>query len=299
MNLMLLERAAVCGLLAASLCRPVAAQASDVHYVPTPMNVVDAILELGGVGPGDFLVDLGSGDGRISIRAATRFGTRGFGVEIEHHLVQTAREEARKQRVADRVVFEARDLFNTDLGRATVITAYLLPALNLRLRPQLFGQLQPGARIVTHDFDFGDWQPDRRLTIDVPDKPYGAPRSDIMLWVVPADFSGVWHWTMPGSDGEVRYEARIEQRFQIPGLVLTTQGLRLAVNEARIRGNTLSFVINGAGGPQRYSGELSGDVLRGQAVRGNGPGESWQATRIKTGKMDIGTGDAMPVAVGN
>lgn len=287
------------GLFALALCGPLAVSASDVPYVPTPMNVVDAILELGGVGPVDFLVDLGSGDGRISIRAAKQFGTRGFGVEIEHHLVQMARDDARRQGVADKVTFDARDLFGADLGRATVITAYLLPALNLRLRPQLFEQLRPGSRILTHDFDFGDWQPDRKVTIAVPDKPYGAPRSDIMLWVVPADFSGVWQWTVPGADGEVRYESRIEQRFQIPELVLTTQGLRLAVNEARISGNTLSFVINGPAGPQRYSGELSGNRISGQAVRGNGQGVTWQATRIKTGKMDIGTGGATPVAVGN
>lgn len=290
-------RATACGLLALALCGP--ASASDVHYVPTSMNVVDAILELGGVGPGDFLVDLGSGDGRISIRAAKRFGTRGFGVEIEQHLVQMARDEARKQGVADKVTFETRDLFGTDLGRATVITAYLLPSLNLRLRPQLFEQLKPGSRILTHDFDFGDWQPDRKLTIAVPDKPYGAPQSDIMLWVLPADFSGVWQWTAPGSGGDVRYEARIEQRFQMPSLVLLAQGLRLAVSEARISGNTLSFAVNGPAGLQRFSAELRGNTLSGQVLRGDGPGVNWMATRVKAGKMDIGTGGITPVAVGN
>ena len=291
-------RATACGLLAFALCGP--ASASDVHYVPTSMNVVDAILEFGGVGPGDFLVDLGSGDGRISIRAARRFGTRGFGVEIEPHLVQSARDEARKQGVSDKVTFETRDLFGTDLGRATVITAYLLPSLNLRLRPQLFEQLKPGSRILTHDFDFGDWLPDRKLTVDVPDKPYGSPRSDIMLWVVPADFSGVWQWTAPGpAGGDVRYEAKIEQRFQVPSLLLISEGLRLAVSEARVRGNTLSFAVNGPAGLQRFSAELSGNTLSGQTVRGDAPGVNWMATRIKAGKMDIGTGGITPVAVGN
>lgn len=287
-------------LLALALCVPAMAPASDVHYVPTPMNVVDAILNMGGVGPGDYLVDLGSGDGRISIRAAKQFGTRGFGVEIEHHLVQMAREDARRQGVADKVTFEARDLFSTELGRATVVTAYLLPALNLRLLPQLYAQLQPGTRILTHDFDFGDWQPDRKLTVAVPDKPYGEPRSDIMLWVVPADFSGVWQWTAPGGPGgDVRYEARIEQRFQVPSLALISQGLRLAVSEARIRGNSLSFAVNSPAGLLRFNAELSGNVMRGQAVRGDGPGMPWMATRIKEGKMDIGTGGITPVAVGN
>ena len=138
MNLLLIIRRLVCAVLAGVLAGSfAAASASDVHYVPTPMNVVNAILELGGVGPGDFLVDLGSGDGRISIQAAKRFGTRGFGVEIEDHLVRMANDEARKQGVADKVKFETRDLFRTDLGPASVVTAYLLPAVNLRLRPQL------------------------------------------------------------------------------------------------------------------------------------------------------------------
>ncbi len=273
-----------------------AVQASDVHYVPTPMNVVDAIIELGGVGPGDFLVDLGSGDGRISIRAAKRFGTRGFGVEIEHHLVNMARDEARRQGVADKVSFDASDLFNTDLGRASVITAYLLPALNLRLRPRLFEQLRPGSRIVTHDFDFGDWPPDRKLTIAVPDKPYGAPSSDIMLWVVPADFSGSWQWTLPE---DIRVEAVVVQRFQMPELLLTVKGQRVPVSDARISGNTLAFAVQGPTGLQRYRGDINGNTLRGQVSGDKEQVVSWNAVRVKTGKMDIGAGGATPVAVGN
>lgn len=291
---------AVRGLFAALLlCQTVPSRASDVPYVQTPMNVVDAMLQLGGVGSGDFLIDLGSGDGRIPIRAATRFGTRGTGVDIEDHLVRMARTDAQKQGVQDRVTFEVRDLFDTDLSRATVVTAYLYPAVNQRLRPRLFEQLRPGTRIVTHDFDFGDWRPDRKLTIEVPDKPYGAPHSDIMLWVVPADFSGTWQWTLPGAAGDIRHEAQISQRFQVPELVLMVQGQRVAVSGAVIRGSILSFVLQGPAGPQRYSGELSGNTLRGQAAGGNGSGAPWQAARLKTGKMDIGRGDATPFAVGN
>lgn len=290
---------AVRGLIAALLLwQTFPARASDVPYVQTPMNVVDAMLQLGGVGPGDFLIDLGSGDGRIPIRAATRFGTRGIGVEIEDHLVGLARIEAQKQNVQDKVTFEVRDLFDADLSRATVVTAYLYPAVNQRLRPRLFEQLRPGTRIVTHDFDFGDWRPDRKLTVDVPDKPYGLPHSDIMLWVVPADFSGTWQWTLPGIAGSLRHELLIIQRFQVPELVLMVQGQRVAVSEAAISGNTLSFVFQGPAGAQRYSGELSGNMLRGRAAAGSGESASWQAARLKTGKMDIGTG-AMPFTVGN
>lgn len=292
-------RCAARGLIAALLLwQPVFAPASDVPYVPTPNNVVDAMLQMGAVGKDDFLVDLGSGDGRISIRAATRFGTRGFGVDIDDSLVQMARAEAQKQGVSDKVAFEARDLFNTDISRATVVTAYLLHGVNLRLRPMLFEQLRPGTRIVTHDFDFGDWSPDRKLTIDVPDKPYGEPRSDIMLWVMPANAAGTWQWSLSGPSGEIRYQAQVTQRFQMPKIRVTAQGRELTAGEVRLSGTMLSFMLNAPGGPQRYSGEISGNSLRGQAAGGAGQAVSWQATRIKAGRMDNGTGTT-PFAVGN
>lgn len=276
-------------LSAAALCWQVAAvQASDVPYVPTPMNVVDAMLGLGGVGPGDYLIDLGSGDGRISIRAATRFGVTGFGVDLDDNLVRTANAAAAKQGVADKVKFEARNLFDTDLGRATVITAYLLNSVNLRLRPQLFEQLKPGTRIVTHDFHFGDWQPDQKITIDVPDKAYGPPRSDIMLWVIPANFSGVWQWTLPGTGGDVRHEARLSQKFQVLYGRASAQNRQVLLADAKIRGDAVSFMLADAAGAQRYSGRISGDTISGEVqLPGGGRPLSWQATRIKTGKMDI------------
>lgn len=268
------------GLLAASLfVQAGTAAASDVPYVPTPMNVVDAMLELGGVGSGDFLVDLGSGDGRISIRAASRHGTRGFGVDIDDNLVRSARDEARSQGVQDKVAFEARDLFDTDISRATVVTAYLLHGVNLRLRPLLFRQLKPGTRIVTHDFDFGDWPADRRLTIDVPGKAYGPPRSDIMLWVLPANAAGTWQWTAGG----VRHELQVQQRFQQLQATATVQGRAVSVREARISGSSIGFTLDTPAGMQRYSGEIAGDSLRGQAA-----GQPWQAVRSRKGSIDIG-----------
>lgn len=279
------------GLVAVSLCLQAAASpASDVPYVPTPMHVVDAMLELGGVGSTDFLVDLGSGDGRISIRAATRHGTRGFGVDIDDNLARTAREEARRQGVQDKVSFEARDLFDTDISRATVVTAYLLHGVNLRLRPQLFGQLRPGTRIVTHDFDFGDWPADRKLTIDVPDKAYGPPRSDIMLWVLPANAAGTWQWTSPGASGGILHELQVKQRFQMLQVTATVQGQAVQVRGARLRGNAIEFTLDTPAGAQRYNGEITGNSLRGQVARDGAAGLPWQAVRSKAGKMDIGGG---------
>ncbi len=290
---------------AAAFCVQVAtAQASDVPYVPTPMNVVDAMLGLGAVGPGDFLIDLGSGDGRISIRAATRFGVRGLGVDLDDSLVRTARAAAQKAGVGDGVKFEARNLFDTDLGEATVITAYLLNSVNLRLRPQLFAQLKPGTRIVTHDFHFGDWQPDQKITIDVPDKAYGPPRSDIMLWVIPADFSGVWQWTLPGAGGDVRHEAQLSQKFQVLYGRAAARNRPVLLADAQVRGDAVSFTLGDAGGVQRYSGRISGNTISGEvSLPGGGRSLPWQATRVRTGKMDIGVagrGDrAQAVAAGS
>jgi Methyltransferase domain len=272
--------------LTAAFLNAGAVRASDVPYVPTPMNVVDAMLGLGGVGPDDYLIDLGSGDGRISIRAATRFGTRGMGVDLDDNLVGMARADAKKQGVDGKVAFDARNLFDTDLGRATVITAYLLHSVNLRLRPMLFEQLKPGTRIVTHDFDFANWPPDQKITIDVPDKAYGPPRSDIMLWVMPANFAGTWQWSLPGAAG---YEARLEQKFQMPVGTVMAQGQPLRLGEARIKGDTISFTVTGdTGGVQRYAGRISGNVINGEVVLRSGErAQTWRAERVKAGKINI------------
>jgi SAM-dependent methyltransferase len=299
-SLLHITRKVVRTVLAGVLCGSFAAQASDVHYVPTPMNVVDAILELGGVGAGDFLVDLGSGDGRISIQAAKRFGTRGFGVEIESHLARMANDAAQKQGVADKVNFEVRDLFNTDLSRASVVTAYLLPALNLRLRPQLFEQLRPGSRIVTHDFDFGDWKPDARITVNVPDKPYGPPRSEIMLWVIPADFSGTWSWRLPVEGVEQMHEAVIGQKYQQAAGKGRIAGGAAALGRLEIRGDAISFVMGGepAGKAalREFRGRINGDTITGSAMMiveggstaGHAASVPWQAVRTQRGRMNIG-----------
>ncbi len=188
-----MQRRRVLALIAASpllpLTAPAAAQAGladdlDVPYVTTPQNVVDAMLELAGVGAGDVLLDLGSGDGRIVITAAQRFGTSGTGIEIDPRLVTRARANAQTAGVAGKVSFLEQDLYSTDLGRASVITLYLLPAVNLKLRPAL-QRLKPGTRIVSHDWDMGDWLPDRTVVVDAPEKKIGlAKNSRLMLWII-------------------------------------------------------------------------------------------------------------------
>ena len=153
---------------------------ADVPYVQTPHEVVAQMLRLAGVDRNDVVYDLGSGDGRLVIAAARDFGARGVGVEIDPRLVAQSVESARRAGVGDRVTFREQDLLQTDLADATVVTLYLSPALNLRLRPKLLRELRPGARIVSHDFDMGDWPPARALRIDVRER-----ASQVYLWVVP------------------------------------------------------------------------------------------------------------------
>ena len=156
----------------------------DVPFVVTPDNVTLEMLKIANVGSKDYLIDLGSGDGRIVIVAAKRFGARGLGVEIVPNLVKESRENAQKAGVADKAEFREQDLFETDLSKATVVTLYLLPEVNLQLRPRL-QKLKPGTRIVSHDWDMGDWKPDKTIEVDAPDKTIGREKkSRIHLWVV-------------------------------------------------------------------------------------------------------------------
>lgn len=208
----------------------------DVPFIVTPDHVTLAMLELARVGPGDTVLDLGSGDGRIVITAARRFGARGLGVELVPELVQRSREFARRAGVADRAEFREQDLFKTDLTLASVITMYLLPEVNLQLRPALL-RLAPGTRVVSHDWDMGDWPPDRTLTLDVPDKSVGLEKkSRVHLWTVPARVAGLWC----AADGS---------------------RLRLAQTYQTVRGEWTRVGAPGATG-HALGGRLAGRVLR-------------------------------------
>lgn len=151
---------------------------SDVPYVPTPEPVVDRMLELADVGPDDVVYDLGSGDGRIVIRAARKYGARGVGIEIDPELVKEARQNAKNAGVSDLVEFRQGDLFKSDFSDATAVTLYLLPSVNQKLRPMLFEQLAPGTPVVSHDFDMGKWSPER--TVDV-------SGDTIYRWTIPEE----------------------------------------------------------------------------------------------------------------
>jgi SAM-dependent methyltransferase len=239
------------GVLATASCLAGLVLAQDeVPFITTPDQVTLAMLELAAVGPADRLIDLGSGDGRIVITAARRFGARGLGVEIVPELVKKSRELARAAGVQERVEFREQDLFTTDLGRASVVTMYLLPAVNLQLRPRLLA-LAPGTRVVSHDWDMGDWLPDRTLVVDVPDKAVGKEKvSRIHLWVVPVAVQGAW--CAPG------HRLEITQRFQTFSATLTATASPVPlVFDGRIEGSTLR-----PNGLHAFELTIEGDALR-------------------------------------
>jgi len=170
------------GLALAALALPLAtfaqstAPSLDIHYVPTPTAVVETMLRLAQITPQDVVYDLGSGDGRIVITAAQRFGARGIGVELDPALVRRARADAVKAGVQDTVTFSQADLFKTDLSQATVVTLYLSPSINLRLESKLRRELRPGARIVSHRFPIGAWKPDQDVLVE---------GTHVYLWTLP------------------------------------------------------------------------------------------------------------------
>jgi SAM-dependent methyltransferase len=206
----------------------VLAQELDVPYYVTEPEVVEGMLDMAGVGPGDYLIDLGSGDGRIVIAAARR-GAVGHGVDLDPRRNEVANRNALEAGVADRVVFLEQDLFETDFSQATVVTMFLLSAVNLRLRPELLSRLRPGTRVLSHTFDMGDWRPDRREVIGI---------RPVYLWIIPARVDGTWEWTTGGSP----FTMVLQQQFQEIDAAIKAEGRNLAVEEAELNGGRITLL---------------------------------------------------------
>jgi SAM-dependent methyltransferase len=255
---------------------PLAAVVGDVPFVPTPLVVVDEMLRVAEVGPEDVVYDLGSGDGRIVIAAARKFGARGVGVELNADLVAQSEEAARHAGVAERVKFLQQDLFKTDFAEASVITMYLLPNVNRRLRPQLLA-LKPGTRIVAHDFDLGEWKPDRVTTI----------RKNVFLWIVPAPVAGRWLAQVPLPGGTRQYVIDFRQTFQMIDGIARLDGQPAQMWHMRLTGDRLSFVIVDAADRDDeaslyFEGRVTGTTIEGEVKRGVGNARTtirWRAAR--------------------
>jgi SAM-dependent methyltransferase len=254
--------------------------AEEVPYVQTPQPVVDAMLKLAGVNGRDFLIDLGSGDGRIPITAAKRFGTRGYGVDYVGSLVKLANDNAAKAGVADRVRFEERDIFKTDVSAATVVAFYLLPDFNLELRPKLLEELKPGTRLVSHDGDMGGWPPDAKIVVDAPGKTVGVEKkSTIYLWVVPAMVMGEWKTRVPLAGGAREVTLDLAQSFQSLSGAASVRGKSIPLERAYVRGQFVFFRFPYDGGAVRFEGRATKDRIVGKVTTPDGSTHPWRALR--------------------
>jgi hypothetical protein len=239
-------------------------------YVPTPQAVVDAMLEIAKVGPSDVVVDLGSGDGRIVLTAAQRYRARGFGVDIDPELVAQSNAEAERRGVADRVSFREQDVLKAGIEEATVLTLYLLPGMMQSLQAKILRELRPGTRIVSHDFPFGDWKPDREVSVDVPEK-YGTAgqwKSTVLYWVVPARVDGPWQFSVPLLKSGTM-PVTFSQKYQHLEGAATARGRPVPLTEGKIEGERVRFRLALPEGSYEFRGVVEGDRMRGDAVYGS------------------------------
>jgi len=237
-------------------------------YVPSPQSVVADMLRYADVGPDDFLIDLGSGDGRIVLTAAKVFGARGFGVEIKDELVRKANEAAQQEGVADRVKFLKQDLFKTDVSQASVITMYLLPDTVNLLKDKFLNELRPGTRIVSHDYPLTGWIPEKYVQMDLDDKVQisGVTTTLIYLYVVPAKVDGEWRATMPPAVSRKPATLQLRQQLTRVSGSARLDGREVPLEELKLRGDRISFRLSGRRG--EFTGQVKGRSMQGEMVNG-------------------------------
>lgn len=251
----------------------------ETPYVPSPRIVVDTMLRMAGVQANDFLIDLGSGDGRIIITAAKEFRARGFGVDYDPRLVRLATANAAREGVSDSTAFYEQDIFKTDLGQATVVTIYLLPEYNAVLKPRLLA-LRPGTRIVSHDYGIGDWEPDAVERIPVPDKPVGAVKESVIYaWVVPAQVDGRWRSRVRTPRGSAEIELNIAQHNQRFSGTARLRGKEWPIERAFLKSNYLSFRVEMDGQTLLFQGHVSNGRISGEQVIGE-QHVRWRALKV-------------------
>ncbi len=228
----------------------------DVPYVPTSQTTVDEMLKIANVTAKDYVIDLGSGDGRIVISAA-KLGATAMGVDINPQRIKESHANAQAAGVTDKVKFFQQDLFTTKFSDATVLTMYLLPSVNLRLRPTILNELKPGTRIVSHDFDMGDWKPDQFKDLGT---------DQVYFWLVPAKVEGAW----TAKVGNDSYKLDLTQKFQDVSGTAAMGGKTLKVENGRLAGETFTFDLVDGGNRRIMMGSVSG---------GNITGKDWSATK--------------------
>ena len=234
----------------------------DVVWVPTAQTLVDKLLDMTKLTPKDILYDLGSGDGRTVITAAKR-GARAYGIEYNPDMVELSRRNAAKEGVSDKATFEKADIFESNFSKATVITLFLLPELNLKLRPTLLN-MKPGTRVAANSFDMGEWKPDQTAKVESDCESWCTA----YLWIVPAKVEGAWKST--------HGELTLKQRFQVISGTLRTGNKSFAISNGKLDGERIAFRVGAA----QYSGRVNGDNIEG--IRNAGTAKTpWKATRGK------------------
>lgn len=236
-------------------------EGKDVVWVPTPQELVEKMLDIAKVTPEDFVMDLGSGDGRTVITAAKR-GARALGVEYNPKMVELSRKNAEAQGVSDKAKFIEADLFETDFSDATVITMFLLTSINIKLRPKLL-DLKPGTRIVSNTFTMEEWEPDEEATADVS----GSSYDTALLWIVPAKVGGTWQ--LPQG------KLTLKQEFQMFSGTLESNGSTTKIDNSRLNGDQISF----SAGRDKYTGRVNGKTMEGTSTSG-GTNTKWKATLV-------------------
>jgi hypothetical protein len=280
------ERATHALVMFGALCAislPAMAQQKELErtggpFVPTPQVVVDEMLRMANVGPKDFVVDLGSGDGIIVLTAALQLKAAGYGLDIDPELVKYSNAEAKRLGVADRAAFHVQDVFKADLSRASVITLYLLPSMMVSLRPKIFLEAKPGTRVVSHDYTFDEWQPDDQIVLDVPEKEKvnGVPKATINLWIVPARVQGKWQVHV---EGDEQYDVAFRQKYQVINGSAEAHGKAIKLVFASLRGEDIKFTVIDGAWRRNFKGAASDAGMRGTVDLGGGRTARWTALR--------------------
>ncbi len=274
----------VAAVLALCAAAPALAQGAEEKdniagpYVPTPWVIVDEMLKLAGIRGEDVVYDLGSGDGRLVITAAKRFGARGVGVELQTELVELARIGAKHEGVADRVKFVQGDLFETDIKDASVVMLYLLPRFVTRLVPRLRAELRPGTRIVSHDYPLAPWPPDKELSMDVAEKEMisGTSWTRLYYYVVPARVQGVWELTLPRALADAPLVVQITQEPHATGGLIHHGNAELFLRDLTVRGEGVRFGLLYRSRLIAFEGTVNGKTMTGEARAGS-VREPWTA----------------------
>ena len=255
----------------------------DVPYVPTRFPVVEEMLKMAAVTKADVVYDLGCGDGRIIITAAQRFGCRGVGFDLDPERIRECLDNAKKAGVMERVKFIEGDLFQADFREATVLPMYLLTTVNLKLRPKILRELQPGSRVVSHNFAMDNWKADAHTELKIEDVTH-----DVYLWIVPANVSGTWTWSAAPGAGSPALDFKLEttQKFQFPEAAVKLNGAAAAIKNLKLTGDKISFIIE-APLPGRtivlsfegkaFNNDISG-TIQGR-IDGRDVSLPWKATR--------------------